>query len=93
MEKSVVKSKFVMKKSYSGAEYFLEDIVGELPKMVSITKVLGGKRLVGRSRWWTHHGGGGWITEYHVLTTNIDKVKKSLESFGIESEWLNGGEK
>lgn len=45
-------------------------------KHYNLTKMLGGKDNVEISKWWTHHGYGGWVYEYRIK--NIEVAKQAL---------------
>lgn len=79
----------IFKKSISRDGYYLAEMCNELPKKLSMTKALGGKDLFIMSKWWSHKGVGGWITDYFIKLDNVEKVKQSLQSFDIDSKWLD----
>lgn len=82
------KPKIILQIDHSGETYYLKHVEGTLPRNVSITKALGGKDIVNRSRWYCYKSCGAWITEWFISKNDIDKAKESLKSFDIESEWL-----
>lgn len=49
-------------------------------KSYSITKMLGGKDNVVISKWWTHHGYGGWVYEHQIK--DLEVAKQALVSQG-----------
>ena len=49
-------------------------------KNYNITKMCGGKDNVTISKWWTHHGYGGWVYEHRIK--NIEVAKQSLTNQG-----------
>lgn len=49
-------------------------------KSYSITKMLGGKDNVIVSKWWTHHGYGGWVYEHQIK--DLEVAKQALASRG-----------
>ena len=49
-------------------------------KSYNITKMLGGKDNVIISKWWTHHGYGGWVYEHEIK--DLEVAKQSLLNQG-----------
>lgn len=49
-------------------------------KSYSITKICGGRDNVEVSKWWTHHGGGGWVYEHRIK--DLEVAKQALVNQG-----------
>lgn len=69
---------------HSGSFYYAIGIPAELSR----TKVLGGKENVAVTRYWTHHGSGGWIYEWRVK--DLQKAKQSILDFGFDYKITKG---
>lgn len=50
----------------------------------SHTEILGGKDIVRRCKYWTHHGGGNWITEWWINGNHLQDCINSAKKFGYE---------
>ena len=75
----------IMKRYPDGKIYYQEGIQNGYSKTV----ILGGKEIVKRTRYWTHKGGGNWVTEWYVNEKDIDKCIASVKYFGYNIEIIN----
>lgn len=68
----------------SGDFYFANTTLDK----INVTKMLGGKDNIKKSKYWTHHGYGGWITEVRVI--DIEKAKEAILANGCDYTIMKG---
>ena len=78
----------LFKKGSQDSYYFKE--INQLSNKVSMTYIANLSGRKGLSRYWTHHGGGGYVSYLTLKETEFEKMKTEVERLGgrVTLQWL-----